>query len=513
MTFIRKWLILSHRYAGIVLSALVMLWFASGIVMMYAGGLPRVTPALRLERMPDLDLTSVHLSAADATARLEAAGSTARAGRAQLLTVMNRPAYRVGTATVFADTGDVMAALTVDEARQVASRFMQVADDRVRFARTLTSVDQWTLGQGRGLPLHKFQVDDEGGTEIYVQPRTGEIATMTTRTSRALAWVGVIPHWLYFAALRANQPLWYQIVVWTSAAACAVTILGMVLGFTQFRKARPFRLAKAIPYAGWMRWHYITGVIFGTFTLTWAFSGLLSMEPFEWTNATGLEPPRDVFTGGPVDLAQFPLLEPTQWNQALNGRGIKEIEFARIQDEPYFIVHPTPLTSTEATRGERLHQPYGVAGRLEGDRVLVSARTLHPRTDRFSTASILERLKHAFPDEPIVVADLLTDYDSYYYSRGYQTPLPVLRVKFGDPAETWFYIDPAVSQVVAQVHRLNRVERWLYNGLHSLDFAFWYNSRPLWDIGMIVLLLGGLASSTIGLWLGLKRIRRGLVRA
>ena len=46
-----------------------------------------------------------------------------------------------------------------------------------------------------------------------------------------------------------------------------------------------------------------------------------------------------------------------------------------------------------------------------------------------------------------------------------------------------------MSQVLAQIHRLNRVERWLYNGLHSLDFAFWYNS-PLWDIGMIALLPG-----------------------
>ncbi len=138
---------------------------------------------------------------------------------------------------------------------------------------------------------------------------------------------------------------------------------------------------------------------------------------------------------------------------------------------------------------------------------------MHPRTERFSTLSLLERLKHAFPDTPIQVAELLSDYDSYYYSRGRRTPLPILRVKFSDPAETWFYIDPEMSQVVAQVHRLNRVERWLYNGLHSLDFAFWYNQRPLWDIGMIALLLGGLTSSTIGFCFGIKRVRRGLGRS
>ena len=68
----------------------------------------------------------------------------------------------------------------------------------------------------------------------------------------------------------------------------------------------------------------------------------------------------------------------------------------------------------------------------------------------------------------------------------------MLRVKFDDPLETWVYVDVELGQVVATIHRLNRLERWLYNGLHSLDFGFWYDKRPLWDIGMIALSLGGL---------------------
>jgi hypothetical protein len=52
----------------------------------------------------------------------------------------------------------------------------------------------------------------------------------------------------------------------------------------------------------------------------------------------------------------------------------------------------------------------------------------------------------------------------------------------------------------------------VYNGLHSLDFSFWYDRRPLWDIGMITLCLGGFASSGIGLLLAVKRVRRGVTR-
>ncbi len=60
------------------------------------------------------------------------------------------------------------------------------------------------------------------------------------------------------------------------------------------------------------------------------------------------------------------------------------------------------------------------------------------------------------------------------------------------------------------MHRFSRLERWLYNGLHSLDFQFWYSKRPLWDFGMLVLLLGGLATSSLGLYLGVKRLIRDL---
>ena len=142
--------------------------------------------------------------------------------------------------------------------------------------------------------------------------------------------------------------------------------------------------------------------------------------------------------------------------------------------------------------------------------MLVDARTLMARTEPFPTDTLLGRLRAAAPDASIASHELLADYDAYYYSRNRQAALPVLRVKFDDPLETWVYVDPELGQVVASIHRLHRIERWLYNGLHSLDFGFWYDRRPLWDIGMIALSLGALVTSTIGFWLGLKRLRRGL---
>src|SRR5690606_40756074 len=123
-------------------------------------------------------------------------------------------------------------------------------------------------------------------------------------------------------------------------------------------------------------------------------------------------------------------------------------------------------------------------------RLVVPADPVATGAGPSAAGALLETLRESVAGAAIVESAVLDDYDSFYYSRGRQAPLPVLRVKFDDAMATWVYVDLATAQPVAQVHRLNRVERWLYNGLHSLDFSFWYDKRPLWDIGMIVLSLG-----------------------
>ena len=65
----RKYLILFHRYLGIALSLVFVSWFASGIAMLYARGMPRLTPDLRLERLAPVDMSAVRLSAAAAALR------------------------------------------------------------------------------------------------------------------------------------------------------------------------------------------------------------------------------------------------------------------------------------------------------------------------------------------------------------------------------------------------------------------------------------------------------------
>jgi polyvinyl alcohol dehydrogenase (cytochrome) len=81
-------------------------------------------------------------------------------------------------------------------------------------------------------------------------------------------------------------------------------------------------------------------------------------------------------------------------------------------------------------------------------------------------------------------------------------------VRFGDPQRTWLYLDPSRGAIVRREERLSRVNRWLYHGLHSLDFPFLYWRRPLWDVLVIVLSAGGLIVSASPLVAVARRLRR-----
>jgi uncharacterized iron-regulated membrane protein len=507
MVWFRRWLILAHRYLGILLSLMFVMWFVTGIGMIYSRGMPRLTPQVRLSHLSPLNLRQVLLSPAEALKKAELDHPN---GRITLLTVNERPAYRFGNSgTVYADTGEFMDPIDSSGARRIAATFMNVSADQLGPAEQLNEPDQWTLTQARLMPLYKVAINDEAQTQLYVSPDTAEVVQITTRASRILSWVSTIPHFLYFAPLRMKNDLWVKTMTWVPAGTCVLAALGIVLGIVQFRRSRPH-----IRYSGWMRWHYLTGLVFGVLTLTWAFSGLLSMEPWAWTEKDQIERGiRQAFASNPRDLEQFPRVDAAAWSNILAGHPAKEIEFARILDEPHYIVRTSPDEKTLVGWPDGGHQPYFVSRDPDTARFVVSAKTLAVQKERLANDVIADRLQKAVQhDVPIVETATLTDYDSYYYSRDKQAPLPVVRMKLADPDKTWVYVDPEVAQVVGQVNRFNRVERWLYNGLHTLDFSFLYYNRPVWDVIVIALSLGGGALSAIGLYLGLKRLGRGIGR-
>ena len=95
------------------------------------------------------------------------------------------------------------------------------------------------------------------------------------------------------------------------------------------------------------------------------------------------------------------------------------------------------------------------------------------------------------PGVTVESAVWLREYNAHYYDLRAGRALPVLRVQFADEANTWLYLDPARGSIVQRTDDTRRLRRWLYQGLHSLDFPFLYYKRPVWDIVVIVLSIGG----------------------
>ena len=466
-----SWLILTHRYLGATLGVAFAAWFASGVAMIYVRGMPAVSSTDRLQRLAPLAIDRVALTPEEAASRSAAPASP---DHVRLFMIGDRPVYRIPAAqpvTVFADSGELVPPVNVEAARHIAAAFVSHSPDSFVFQGRVTAADQWTLGQRRQMPLLKFGVRDQAATELYVSETLGEVVMMTTRRSRLLAWLGPIPHWIYFAALRRNDEVWRQVVLWVSAAGFLLAALGLIVGLRQWR-AR---------YVGWLKWHQAAGLVFGVFALTWVFSGWLSMEPGAWASA-------DRTLGATIagELNGFPPPSPPAHRASTCvssvSQQVKEIEWTRILGARFCDV------------------------RTAGESWLVDASSGVVRREAFERDALVAAVERAVAGAKIVRAEQVSRRDSYYYSR--DAHLPVLRIVLDDAAQSWVYVDPQSARLVAVVNRRDRLERWLYHGLHSLDFAFWYQRRPLWDAAVVTLSTGGFALSLLGLMLAGRRVGR-----
>ncbi|HVZ19678.1 MAG TPA: PepSY domain-containing protein, partial [Vicinamibacterales bacterium] len=438
-------LIFVHRWLGVVFCLLFLLWFPSGFVMMY-WDYPSVTPADSLAHRAALDLATVRLSAADAAAKVQIAPS----GSIHLTTFAGRPIYRFGgpdSAVVYADTGDEQTEISQDEVARIATMW---SGQPVKAARVeaVEHVDQWTLQHRIAdlQPLWKFSWPD--GQQVYISQANGEVIQYTTRASRLGAWFGAIPHWLYFTPLRRNGPLWSRVVIWSSGIASIAALIGLVIGVWMYSPSKPYQRGGAptsIPYRGWKRWHMIVGLVAGAGAVTWAFSGMLSMEPFPQRDR-----PSDAAIGaqrvlqalrGRAPLGRFAAKDARAALRQLAGLRVKDLEFTSIAGEPAYF----------AT----------LAG---GDTRIVPVEG--PPIAGLDSRALVDVLTQAFTAAGHARVSVVDRYDRYYLDRHHTAPLPVVLIEVDDAEHTRFYVDPKSARTVGGYSASNFLDRWLYHGLH-----------------------------------------------
>ena len=471
----KRWLYIVHRWIGIFSCLLFAIWFLSGLVMIYVP-FPALTAQERLVGLQPIDWPRVKVQPAAALAAADITSPKA-------VTLEMRdgaPVWRIDPwdgpqRTVAASTHGPLKPVDAAMARRIASRFGRgPVDELERIDR-----DQWTVAGSfdRHRPLWKASLRDTAGMVLYVSSTTGAVVLDTTAHERFWNWLGSVPHWLYPTILRQNNDAWRQVVMWVSGPCILAAVTGMWIGILRTRLGRRrFGHGRRTPYRGWMHWHHVAGLVGGFFLLTWIFSGWLSVDPFRLFFSGGIETSaRAAYQAA----AATPDTPADRLGQA--AKGAKRIELHWLAGRPLFVVE-----------------------RAAGIAAVLDARTLEPA--QIDQHSILAAARALLPGARIVQVDRLSAPDSYWYDVGELPRLPVLRIRFDDPARTWVHIDPRTGALLGDIDARGRLYRWLFDLLHKWDLNLLTLNRPVWDVLLWLLSIAGTVTSISGIYLGWARL-------
>lgn len=542
----RKLLIYSHRWLGIAITLMFLIWTLSGVVLMYYGH-PQITMGERLQRLEAIDFSTATLTPAQAA---EKAGI--KPYRVRLAMFEGRPVYRLtrvsigNWATVYADTGEVLTSLGREQALEWMKRFVPESAAQMTYDAYLTAPDEFTrIPTLAGFaPLHRIAMNDAAGTEYYVSEKSSEVVHKTDRWGRVLAVSGYILHNLFFFRQRTWWTTFLDVIAWISML---MVVTGIAVGIWRIALKPRFRhkgVPSYTPYSSWMKWHHYAGLIFGLFSISWILSGMIPITTFPvpgWeevakrveSNGEGFlmgnptvsprssmtkEMARSI-TGGALDLKPVGLEGVRAAVAQVRGKfAPKEMELLQFRGEPYFIAYQPPAVLSEWRANNSIN---AVNLPQDNPHVFVSARRPEAGlVESFGREAMEQAAREAMPKVPVLDSEWLTAEDDYYHQTtasfelGRHKPayvFPVLRVRYRDADQTWLYFTPALGQMVKFDAR-DRANRWWYYGLHAMDWPGLFERRPLWDVVMIVLLAGLGAISVTTLLPAYRRLARHAAR-
>ena len=448
-----KLLAFLHKLLGVLLCVLFFLWFATGIVMIYHG-FPRASADKQLELLPTL-----------ATADMPDA--------AELSVLLANQKDKTISARTFETVTDTLEATIRSWCTAPVARID-----------TLKKLDQWIpFGSNRKeLPIYKYHFDDPERHQLYLGSQTGRVLQFTSHKERVWAWLGAIPHWVYFTKLRQEQQLWLNSVKWAAGIGCIMVILGFVLAIrvaVRTRKTKPFKKK-------WYNWHYILGFVFGIFAITFAFSGMMSL----------------------ADMPEFLRKAPKTEQRRQDGRD-RSLDTNRYTLDYREALAAYPETKT-LTWSDFKGYPYYTLTLAPKEHIFIDASTAEVKPFILTEEMVRCDMERQYRDSIPYTIELIDEFDRDYHTRKVaETSLPVYRVIVDDYMHTRWYYNP----VTLEFRRFDddtRTRNWLYHKLHTLDFKFLTDHPVLWNIVMYALMLGGTALSVTGVVLSVRWIVRGI---
>lgn len=483
-----KKLLWVHRYTGFALSLLFLFWFLSGFVMMYKD-FPYLSKTEALARAEGITPSKDWITPQELYLKHNLINH--RWESINIVSIRGKAIYKLQDKQgkfycFFADTGQKVPAFSKNEAKSIVNYFME---NKVKIAHVekMTELDQWTPRTRflPYLPAYRVHLDDHKGTVCYVSSITGQLFQKLNTADKIWAWLGPIPHWIYFKNLRIRTQLWRDVIVALSLVGVVMCLTGLYMGIIRVRRRKKGNKWAFSPYKKvWFKWHHYTGFVFGLVTFTWILSGLFSMNPWKWSPSNSLSSQaKKVWQGGKLSPKLFDV-SPGKAIANMKEK-VSGLTLTRFAGKPYYQIQMA-----------------------NGKSKLLPCNHASVPLERLDNESYIRQVQAIHPKVKILRVQELTDYDAYYYNKQRTKPLPVLKVDLADNSNTTYYINPKTAKVVMKYENTSRVNRWIYHGLHSLDFPALFFRRPLWDIVVIILLLGGTSLSITGLALTWKWLKR-----
>lgn len=476
---VKKILYSIHRILGTVLSILFLVWFLSGFVMIYHT-FPKVANKDKYAHMSPLQ----HVTTCKDSALSHFADSTIL--NLNLKKFAQTPVFELRTQSnlykIAADTNSLyIPQLSYNQLEQYAAQWSQSPIIRID---TLRELDQW-IPFGRlkkEFPIYKFYFGDKEEHQLYVSSASGEPLQFTSKDSRFWAWIGAIPHWVYFTSLRQDGAKWTSTVIWLSGLGCIMCITGIIIGIwvyvNQYRRKKKLQT----PYRKFAyKWHHILGFVFGFFVFMFTFSGMMSLVDVpQWlvkTHDSTIQ--RKLYSPQKIKLDNYTL----DLRKVLEAypQQVKSIEWAAFGTKPiYKVVANNRLITIDASSQEV--------------KLLLLNKS---EIEAYLSSSHAEEVK----------VSLMEEYDNYYVGLSGHLPLPVYKAEVNDSDNSTYYIKPK-NGTVRYFNTNSRVHKWMYQGLHSFKIKSLVDRPVLWNIIMWTTMLGGTIVSITGVWLGFKYIKR-----
>lgn len=183
---------------------------------------------------------------------------------------------------------------------------------------------------------------------------------------------------------------------------------------------------------------------------------------------------RKILAGGKINWQQFNSVDTSF------AAGAKQLEWVQLTGNPYVI-------ATFNQDSQKILSQLGVS-----DNFAFSAFTSQ-------STQLLEGANCTIP--------ILVDKNDAYRSAAAKSEAQLLRVVCDDAKKTWFHIDGSNAQIIEKIDYSRRWYRWLYSGLHTLDFPI-LDVHPQFKTALVLIfcVLGFIFSLT-GVVLSWRRLK------